>query len=131
MICVLEEVKCSCKFEDIRNKLDLLSSQVQYQAKLESKHSKTLQAIFGSMSTDKGSYIALHGLSCMCIAKCTIHFTDDQNVQDENTFILLDLLLKPKAKDKVFHQLSVSYNIIADYHMYIAIYIIYIIYGLV
>lgn len=66
MFCVLEEAKFSCNFEDVRNKLDLLSSQVQNQAKLESRSSKTLQVILESMSTDEGSY----GSACLitCIA---------------------------------------------------------------
>lgn len=55
MIYVLEEAKCSCNFEDIRNKLDLLSIQVQNQAKLESKSSKTIQAVLKSMSMDEGN----------------------------------------------------------------------------
>lgn len=124
MICVLEEAKCSCNFEDVRNKLDLLNSQVQNQAKLESKCSKTLQATLRSISTDEGIYGSSYLI--MCIAK-SYYFTDDQNVQDENTFILLNLLLKPKAKDKMFHQLSVSYNTSTLPHVHIHNYM----YGLV
>jgi len=57
---VLADAKCgSFEFEGVRNKLDVLQSQVFLQAQLESANSRALQDVLQSMKTDKGLYICV------------------------------------------------------------------------
>jgi len=56
-------------------------------------------------TADGGRYIYVITIFRKIVLQSCI---ENQNVQDENAIELLGSLLKPKAKEKIFHKLSVS-----------------------
>jgi len=104
-VCIFRQHQFQQDMENAQGNMDKLSPHIQTQGLLEGKSSKGLKIFFDSLTTVE------NGMDALYYSFQTM-YTHDQNQENNHAITILGYLLRPKAKQKIYHQLQVCFFLV-------------------